>query len=184
MNKKHQKTDKFSYTILAAFILMSGAHFTYRYNIGPLIDAFFHPVSAEQFMTDAAAPAPLSAAPVMVPAYTEGAKVAGALEQRSIARNPFAAPAIVRDIPVSHLPASTNNNTGTVNGLKNYTAAKSSPILRGIVHSGNKSLAIIEYQGTSRAYSIGQDVGNSTLEKIGNNFISIAGEDIRIGGKG
>ncbi|MDD4721255.1 MAG: hypothetical protein WC127_05210 [Acidaminococcaceae bacterium] len=185
IKKKQGKIDEISCTILAAFILMSAAHFNCRYNIGPLIDTFFREVSAERLMVNASTPLPLAADPVVVPDYGNNTAMTSANTlTRSIARNPFAVPAAVRAIPVSRLPAATTNNTGAVDGMKNSVAVKSSPILRGIVHSGDKSMAIIEYQGVSKAYNVGQNVGSYTLENIGDASVAINGEVLSIGGNG
>lgn len=187
MNKNHKKIDKISCTILTAFILMGSAHFNCRYNIVPLIDTFFHQVSAEKVLPGALTPAPLVEAPVVASNY------AGNMESttpvhKSIARNPFVAPFAVQPQPVSYTPMNNNtsiadNNQRTSTGNNAPIIEKKVPVLRGIVQSGNKSMAIIEYEGSSKAYTIGQTVGSCTIEDISANAISLDGTVIHIGGK-
>lgn len=182
MKKRENKMDKITGTILAAFILMSGVHFNCRYNIGPLIDTFFHKVSAEAVTQGAPTPLPLAAAPVTVPAYVEALDTnAKSLTHKSIARNPFSVPAAVQPLPMTY-PVSSVRNAEKINGINNPVAVKSSPILRGVIHSGDKSVAIIEYQGVSKAYNIGQNVGAYTLESINDKSVDLDGKVLSIGG--
>ena len=192
MNKKEKKVDKISCTILTAFILMGSVHFNCRYNIVPLIDTFFHQVSAEQVLPDAPTPAPLVEAPVVATNYAGNPENTAEIVHKSVARNPFAVPMTVQPQQVTYTPVNSNNNSNNNNNYNTYprtaggsnapVVEKAVPILRGVVQSGNKSMAIIEYAGTSQAYSVGQTVGSSTIEAISDKSISLDGNVIHIGG--
>lgn len=186
MNKKQKKVDKISCTILTAFILMGSAHFNCRYNIVPLIDTFFHQVSAEQVLPEAPTPAPLVEAPVVATNYAGNPENTSDIVHKSIARNPFAVPMAVQPQPVTYTPVNSNNNYNTyprtAEGSTAPIVEKAVPILRGVVQSGNKSMAIIEYGGTSQAYTVGQTVGSRTIEDINDKSISLDGKTIHIGG--
>ena len=183
MNKKEKKVDKISCTILTAFILMGSVHFNCRYNIVPLIDTFFHQVSAEQVLPDAPTPAPLVEAPVVTTTYAGNTENTSAIVHKSVARNPFAVPMAVQPQPVTYTPGNNNNTYPRTTESSNApVVAKAVPILRGVVQSGNKSMAIIEYAGTSQAYTVGQTVGSSTIEAISDKSVSLNGNVIHIGG--
>jgi len=182
--KNCAKMDKISCTILAAFILMSGAHFGYRYDVGALVDTMFQKVSAETYLPATSTTSPIALA---APVVADDAKESSATVTKSIARNPFAVPAGALPINVTYVPAAGTGSNISMNKQASpqaVHAAVSSPILQGIVQSGSKSMAIIEYMGTSRAYSLGQDVGGYTLESIGSRSVSLGGEEISIGGNG
>ena len=183
MNKKQKKVDKISCTILTAFILMGSAHFNCRYNIVPLIDTFFHQVSAEQVLPDAPTPSPLVEAPVVTTTYAGNTNNTSAIVHKSVARNPFAVPLSVQLQPVTYTSVNNNNTYPRTAGASNAPVVeKAVPILRGVVQSGNKSMAIIEYAGTSQAYTVGQTVGSRTIEGISDKSVSLDGKTIHIGG--
>lgn len=184
MDKDHAKMDKISCTILAAFIVMSGTNFVCRYNVGALVDTMFQKVSAATSLPEIPTTATVALAPAIASDSTDEPS---AIVIKSIARNPFAVPAVAMPIPVAYVPAPVSGNNINMNTASSRQAPPtvvSSPVLQGIVQSGSKSMAIIEYMGTSRAYSIGQEVGGYTLESIGSKSVSLDGEQISIGGNG
>lgn len=184
MDKNQAKMDKISCTILAAFILMSGTHFSCRYDVGAILDTMFQKVSAETHLpkTSSTTQAALAAA-----IADESSEEAVATVTKSIARNPFAVPTGALPVRTTYVPADGNESNINMNNTSvqpRVPAVPSSPVLQGIVQSGSKSMAIIEYMGTSKAYIIGQEVGGYTLESIGSRSVSLGGEEISIGGKG
>jgi hypothetical protein len=183
MDKKQRKIDKISSTILAAFILMSGTHFVCRYDVGALIDTMFQKVSAETFLPEVSNNPTVAASESTIGPNEPTTTVATI----SIARNPFAVPAGALPVPVTYVPMPSTGTNMKMNSSTPQTAPAtlSHPVLQGIVQSGNKSLAIIDYMGTSKAYSVGQDVGGGyTLESIGARSVSLSGEEISMGGNG
>jgi len=183
MDKNRAKMDKISSTILVAFILMSGTHFGCRYDVGALIDTMFQKVSAETFLPEVSNNSPVAATETAGTGPNETNTTAAI----SIARNPFAVPAGAVPVTVTYVPMpSTGINMKTNSSTPQTAPAPAShPVLQGIVQSGNKSLAIIDYMGTSSAYSVGQNVGGDyTLESIGARSVFLSGEEISIGGNG
>ena len=177
MYKKSQKTDKVTCTILAAFILMSGTHFTCRYNVGEMLDKMFQKVSAETVLPNASAPAPVAVEPVTAPTTRE--EVINTAGQKTITRNPFAVPAVAQTrqqvTPTrSSVPGSPAlPSAGQVQAAAPVT--DETPHLKGVVQSGNKSMAIIEYKGSSSAYRPGQSVGGYTVNDIGSSSVGLSG---------
>jgi len=184
MDNNNAKMDKISCTILAAFILMSGTHFSCRYDVGALVDTMFQKVSAETYLPENS-PTPKVA--LAASTANDSAEEPLTTVTKSIARNPFAVPAVAMPIRATYVPADINGSNTNMNNNSvqpKVPAAPSAPILQGIVQSGSKSMAIIEYMGTSKAYSLGQEVGGYTLESIGSRSVSLGGEEISIGGNG
>ena len=185
MDKNCAKMDKISCTILAAFILMSGTHFSYRYDVGALVDTMFQKVSAETYLPETSSTTQVALA---APTPNDGSEEPLTTVTKSIARNPFAVPAVVMPVRTTYVSAEVNGRNTNMNNNTSVQpktpAVPSAPILKGIVQSGSKSMAIIEYMGTSKAYSVGQEVGGYTLESIGSRSVSLGGEQISIGGNG
>lgn len=178
---KNSKLDKVTCSIIAAFVLLSGSHFACRYDVGAMVDNLFHKVSAETVLPDAPTPAPLGAAPVTT------STVATSAEQpvtQKIARNPFLVPIEACTMAPAAITPAGPQGPGYATAV---SAAKSAaPALRGVVRSGNKSMAIIEYHGSSQAYNVGQDVGEYSISSIGSGSATLSGPDgaktISIGG--
>ena len=185
MDKNHAKMDKVSCAILAAFILMSGTHFSCRYDVGALVDTMFQKVSAETYLPEAS---PTTQVALAAPTANDSSEEPLTTVTKSIARNPFAVPAGAMPVRTTYVPADVNGSNTNMNNNTSFQpkvpAAPSAPVLQGIVQSGSKSMAIIEYMGTSKAYSLGQEVGGYTLESIGARSVSLGGEQISIGGNG
>ena len=97
MDKNHAKMDKVSCTILAAFILMSGTHFCYRYDVGALVDTMFQKVSAETYLPETS---PTTQVALAAPTANDSSEEPLTTVTKSIARNPFAVPAGA--MPIRH----------------------------------------------------------------------------------
>jgi hypothetical protein len=193
-NKKRSKLDKVSISILSAFILMTGTHLGCRYDVGAQLDKFFQEVSAETVLPEPQAQDPVAVSPVTAPSPEEEA-ANEAIEHPNIARNPFLVPVAARPVAAPSLPApSTNapsgNVPGTMNNLKGGAPAPIAPVapaaprVKGVITSGGQSVAIIEYNGHSGSYTIGQDIGGGyAVDDISGRTVSINGSSTSVGGR-
>lgn len=178
MNKSNKKTDKVTSTILVAFMLMSGTHFACRYDISAIVDDMFKTVSAETVLPTATAPEPIAVAPAVSPTSTE--EIINAPNQKTITRNPFAVPVVAQNrqsVQIRRQGSSTSSaslNSSSVN-ISAQAPINETPRLKGVVQSGNKSMAIIEYKGSSSAYRPGQSVGGYTVSNIGSASANLSG---------
>lgn len=191
MNKNTGKPDKITFAIMAAFILMSSTHFACRYDIGMIVDDFFHKVSAGTLLPNAQLPAPLAAAPVIVPTTSAAEEAAPTILHKSIARNPFLIPVAARPRPAFiPAPSGYSEGSGSTSGITPAQtapmASKITPQLKGVVSGSNNSMAIIEFAGSSKAYRPGQSVGGYTIDSIGSKTVSLSGStgsiELQIGG--
>ena len=194
MQKQGRKVDKVTCGILAAFILMGGTHLTCRYDIGAMVDDLFQKVSAETVLPDAPVPEPVAAAPAGMPQAIVDSNEP--IEQPTIARNPFLVPAAAKPAPAQPVISVPVNQPGAPNPAVNAGNAprmsapaapvvEARPIVRGIVQSNGRSMAIIEYKGSSNTYSVGQTIdGDYSVDSINAHSVSIDGRSVAIGGKG
>ena len=88
-----------------------------------------------------------------------------------IERNPFVAPTDSITLP------SSGSKDPITQGVSRPIANNVAPVLKGIVGNGTTSLAIIESNGTSNYYRIGQRVGNYTVSYIGGNIVDLFGAE-------
>ena len=193
MKNQKGKLDKVSCSILAAFVLMSSTHFACRYDVASMVDEMFQKVSAETVVPNPVAPDPIAAPPALAPTNAAEAANVEAINQPTITRNPFLVPAVARAATTPVTPPTNDKiwNSGKANsaGVIPAQAApapvvESRPIVRGVVESGGKRMAIIEYKGSSNTYSAGQSVGGHSVGSIGNGSVAIDGHTVAVGGKG
>lgn len=177
MQSSAKNSDKFASVIVAAFLIMGSTHFACRYDLGTAIEGFFQKASAETIMPQNSA----------ADSTTPNAMLSEqGIISKSIARNPFL-------MPVSATPNLTQATQSFTGSAPSYTPSKSAapvvpaePQLRGIISKGDKSFAIIEYQGVSNYYSLGQTVGNYSVSNINSKSVSLSGSanslDLYLGG--
>lgn len=185
MTKKASKLDKVSVSILSAFLLMTGTHLGCRYDALAMLDSAFQKVSAETVMPAPQVQEPLAAEPVMVPSAEEMA-----MQQPTIARNPFLVPVAARPVTRSVLPTASKPFTSApsgVNGMRSSApvqVAPAAPKVKGIVRSNGQSVAIIEYKGQSNTYAVGSSIGDGyTVNSISGKSVSINGNSVSLGGR-
>lgn len=177
MQSSAKNSDKFANVIVAAFLIIGSTHFACRYDLGTSIEGFFQKASAEKIMSQNTE-ADSGTSSVML--SEQG------IISKSIARNPFL-------MPVSATPNLTQPAQTFANTMSSYVPSKSvtpavpaEPQLRGVISKGGKSFAIIEYQGISNYYSLGQTVGNYTVSNINSKSVSLSGSanslDLYLGG--
>lgn len=169
MKSSVQKRDKFAGVMLAAFLLISSTHFACRYDLSAAIEGLFQKASAETVMPQATNPEPVTTKILSASALPEQ----GSVVIKSINRNPFLMPAsAVPNILANNERIAANNSPSV--GVSAAPARTAEPQLRGIVSKGDKRLAIIEYQGVSNYYSVGQSLGNYTVNNIETRSVSLS----------
>ena len=166
MQSSAKNSDKFASVVVVAFLIMGSTHFACRYDIGTVIESFFQKASAETIMPQNSTNDSSSA---------NAALSEQVIISKSIVRNPFL-------MPVSATPNLTQTAQTFAGSMNSYVPSKSiapvvpaEPQLRGIIRKGDKSFAIIEYQGVSNYYSAGQSVGNYTVSNINTKSVSLSG---------
>ena len=177
MQSSAKNSDKFASVVVVAFLIMGSTHFACRYDIGTVIESFFQKASAETIMPQNSTNDSSSA---------NAALSEQVIISKSIVRNPFL-------MPVSATPNLTQTAQTFTGSMNSYVPSKSiapvvpaEPQLRGIIRKGDKSFAIIEYQGASNYYSAGQSVGNYTISNINSKSVFLSGSanslDLYVGG--
>lgn len=182
-NNKKGKLDKVSVTILSAFLLMTGTHLGCRYDVGAAVDSMFKKVSAETVAATPAVQDPIAVAPVSVPSALEEAQNAA---QPTIARNPFLVPVAARPAPVVVRPSSSapSYSASAPAAVSAPVPAAPKPHVKGIIKSGGKSVAIIEYKGRSATYAPGASIGDGyRVNGIQGKSVSINGNSVNLGGR-
>lgn len=164
MQSSAKNSDKFASVMVAAFLIMGSTHFACRYDIGTVIEGFFQKASAETIMPqNSSSDSSVSDATLS----NQG------IISKSIARNPFLMPvSATSNLAQSYKPAVAGNYSTSSPSAKYTTpVVPAEPQLRGIISKGDKYFAIIEYQGMSNYYSIGQSVGDYTVSSINSKSV-------------
>ena len=162
MQSSARNTDKFASVIMSAFLIMGSTHFACRYDIGTVIERFFQKASAETVIVQNSVEASSS---------DSLAQAEQGIISKSIVRNPFLMPASAMPGPIQQPNANNINASSSAKIAAAVPVAPAEPQLRGIISKGDKYFAIIECQGISNYYSIGQSVGNYTVSSINSKSV-------------
>lgn len=164
MQSSAKNSDKFASVMVAAFLIMGSTHFACRYDMGNVIEGFFQKASAETIMPQNSSSDSSASDAVL---SNQG------IISKSIARNPFLMPvSATPNLTKSYQPVVAGNYSTSSPSAKYTTpVVPAEPQLRGIISKGDKYFAIIEYQGISNYYSIGQSVGNYTVSSINSKSV-------------
>lgn len=166
MKSSVRNNDKFASVMMAAFLIMGSAHFACRYDLGTLVEGFFQKASAETIISqDSAAD---SGAPATI--ISEQGIIS-----KAIARNPFLMPVAATPNPTQITPTFPSGNIPYTPSKNSAPVIPAEPQLRGIISKAGKAFAIIEYQGTSSYYSVGQAIGNYTVNNISQKSVLLSG---------
>ena len=179
----NKKIDKVGATILAAFFLMSGTHMYCRYDVGAAVDNLFKKVSAETVAVAPVAQAPVAVAPVGMPVAEAAVSDEEVIQQPNIARNPFLVPTAAMPAPLR--ATAPGFRPGAAGVPQSAPVQDSRPVVKGVVTSGDKKVAIIEYRGSSHTYKIGQSISSDySVDDISVSGVSINGQRVPLGGRG